>query len=305
MATELDHVEVAPRMWDKTIAAPYNGRSSSRPAAPVKDAAAVATPMQPDRASNDSGQLQSPQASLAQQSRSCPISFFAQWKSVIIPALLIIAILMATYVLWKYYTKYRQSKKTAQELLQRSAKAPAPQPASPLDIVKSVDTAKYEYDSDNEAEEEEENKDHKQHVKPKVHFQQMQDDVANTHGNEEGENDDDDDEEETADDDEEDEDEDVEEVGIGSTEEERTSLDGNSDEDDSEEEPQGRSMPFFDFPNRFSIIDEPSAPDFKKIEELIRDSSVPMLEPTAYISDIDETSPKTSRKSRKPKRVTL
>ncbi|GMF41908.1 unnamed protein product [Phytophthora fragariaefolia] len=46
------------------------------------------------------------------------VPFFANWKSIITPVLLIVCILVATFILWKYYTKYRSKKSTPETLQQ-------------------------------------------------------------------------------------------------------------------------------------------------------------------------------------------
>lgn len=122
--SHVDHVEVAPRMWDKTIAATYAPKSKEPPevAEAIQSAVVKHTP-----------------------------SLFDKLKTYLIPALFVFSIIMVSYVLWKYFTKYRNAKAVSKiPTIEASELSEKKQSINPAQIVASEDLSKYEYDSDDD-----------------------------------------------------------------------------------------------------------------------------------------------------------
>ncbi len=279
MTSIVDHVEVAPRMWDKNLAAPlHRERARPRSASAVESQIKVSNeePLPAVLLPKSSLNVEHPQPSTSTTPTSPPsqtqeVSFYAKWKSVIVPAVLIVCILICSYILWKYFTSYR---------LELSAKTSPPPIAqtvkkNPMDIVRSLDTSKYEVDSDDEDTGSDENDEDEETAEEDSRESNVPTTIK------EVEEDEDDSEEEEEDEEEADE------------EKEDTSSDDTNDEND--QPPMVTYSTFMD-----------NVPDFKKIEELILDSSVqniPMLEDSGDSNSSDENPFKPSRKSRKNKRV--
>jgi membrane protein implicated in regulation of membrane protease activity len=137
---QAEHIEVAPRMWDKSIAAPY---IPSKAAKQTEDEPEVSTPME--------------QATTIAVATS---GFMLKMKTYLLPLIFILAIIIVIYVLWKYFTKYRKQRAEQKLLEQAQAtqliQASPPQVPSPTDAVLAGDTSKYECESESESEDEEE-----------------------------------------------------------------------------------------------------------------------------------------------------
>ncbi len=131
MTSTADHIEVAPRMWDKTIAANYVKK--------VKSEVSVDTINK-----NDQPIDQQPMPSL-----------FTNLKKYLLPAIFVFSIIIVCYVLWKYFTKYRNAKIESKiTTISEKELAPPIEPSknkiNPAAIIASEDLSKYEYDSDDE-----------------------------------------------------------------------------------------------------------------------------------------------------------
>lgn len=79
------HIEDAPRMWDKSIAASLINNNNTNTARPATGTV------------NDANSL-------------VDVSLVARLKPYLIPVMLIGCVLVVVYVLWKYFTKYRKAK---------------------------------------------------------------------------------------------------------------------------------------------------------------------------------------------------
>ncbi len=149
--SQVEHMEVAPRMWDKTIAATYDPKPKSvdsQDASSSEEDTIEAIP------------ADTTTAVVAAASKGS--LFFARLKSYLIPALFVIALIVVVYVFWKYFTKYRNTKKESDHnlpIINESDITPNHSPkktTNPTVLIQSQDMSKYEYDS---AESEEESED--------------------------------------------------------------------------------------------------------------------------------------------------
>lgn len=132
--SHVDHMEVAPRMWDKTIAAAYT---------PTKDKSISNEALVDTNATFVGG--------TTSQQVVDGLSVFDKLKMYLIPALLVIGIIVSIYILWKYFTIYRNNKnaiKSAPEVITEAEISPPT--IDPQHLVKTEDLSKYEYDSDDE-----------------------------------------------------------------------------------------------------------------------------------------------------------
>lgn len=146
MGTQVDHLEVAPRMWDKTLAASYmpnimpaRGDPSVAPAR--GDPSVVPTDADVTaRASNVS----------TAPTHSKSYSSFARFRAYAIPAIFLICLLIVAYILWKYFTKYRNSKMANGECPAMNCSKTESNLKDPLTLIRSGDMSKYELDSDDD-----------------------------------------------------------------------------------------------------------------------------------------------------------
>ena len=144
MATQSDHMEVAPRMWDKSLAA-------SR----------IVTPVKSNVAEDSFEMMHSDPIELNENGSSvieASTTLFSKLKTYLLPAIFVICILVIVYVGWTYFTKYRNKKVIPADVIEHidesDIKAIDDNPLrSAMDIINSEDTSKYEYDSDTTEEE--------------------------------------------------------------------------------------------------------------------------------------------------------
>lgn len=249
-------------MWDKTLSASYS---------PKRENTSTQVPVD----SSDS----EPKAAL---------SFFTRFKAYIIPAIFVVCLIIVAYILWKYFTKYRNTKITTgdgppMELTTESKLQ------DPLTLIKSQDMSKYEVDSDEDDED----------IKKRVlgsSTRPMYPDPAMPVLPEIGESDDDEDDTQSSD--EEKEDMQVEEPDLAKIEKLIMSTTGDMPllEDD---EP---------FPSRVaSYITEITEEDEKTSEEPLVPSYITDEDDPSYISEIIELkeNAKPKRHPRKNKPITL
>ena len=135
-----DHIEVAPRMWDYTIAATSTPKEAD-------------IPNEPAPIINEPAVVNNVAAS----------GLLMRLKTYLIPIAFILGVIIVVYVLWKYFTKYR-NKKNAQALnVAQSSDNEDPslktKPTDPAHIIEHEDMSKFEYESDEEE-------------KPRVRFNQ-------------------------------------------------------------------------------------------------------------------------------------
>ncbi len=129
---QAEHIEVAPRMWDKSIAAPYISSKAVKEAEPEA----------------------SPQTEKVATIAVAASGFIYKLKTYLLPIFFVLAIIIVIYVLWKYFTKYRKQRaeqKLAEQAMLTQAEPIAP---SPTDTVIAGDTSKYECESESEDEDE-------------------------------------------------------------------------------------------------------------------------------------------------------
>ncbi len=120
-----EHIEVAPRMWDKTIAAPYTpGTKPAAEAPPEQSAERVVVPA---------------------------VGLLYKLKTYLLPVVFVLALIVVIYILWKYFTKYRKQKAEAALMLGGHT---SPQADNPLATIED-DTSKYECGSDSDESEDE------------------------------------------------------------------------------------------------------------------------------------------------------
>jgi tRNA_anti-like len=138
--TQAEHMEVAPRMWDKTIAAKYTHSSKKTHEDPSDQSVdTVATII--DKPVVVAGGV---------------LSLASRLKSYLIPALFVVCLIVVVYVTWTYFTKYRNARKEdntnmiAEDDIKRIETARA---LNPQLIIQTEDMTKYEYDSDDSEEE--------------------------------------------------------------------------------------------------------------------------------------------------------
>lgn len=132
----MSHIDVAPRMWDKTIAASY---------APERKQARVLQEEQPVCVEQTPSESE-----VACAAVSTSMSWFCRLKTYLLPIIFVIAVIIVIYVFWKYYTKYRQQAQTKKIALEEQAKIKAMADNDPSE---EEDMSKYECDSDDEDEE--------------------------------------------------------------------------------------------------------------------------------------------------------
>ena len=290
MTGQSDHMEVAPRMWDKSLAAAYSKQpSKTGPAKPVSDSNEAEEVNQIMPAPTKVG-------SVDQAVAVASVSFFSKLKTYLIPAIFVICIIVVVYIVWKYITKYRNQKVEEIEAinetdLPRLEESPS-QLRSAAAIISSEDTSRYEYDSDSSADEE---------VVPAFAKRQMTTiEELEEEKEEEDEEDEEDEEEEEEEEEEEDEDEEEDEE-----EEEEEEEEGEEDEDYEPEEEE----------------EDDAGPDILEIEELIKnhggmhdelDLTMSMdegygnvVEPYIPFEEPVAPAAKAPKKPRKVKRITL
>lgn len=127
MITQVDHVEVAPRMQDKTIAATYIGKEA-------ETAEAASCVLKKDVA-----------AAVVSES----ISFYKQFNTYIITAIFVICLLIVVYILCKYFTKGRNTN-IVNGGKSDSKASESSQLKDPMTLIQNQDRSKYELDSEHE-----------------------------------------------------------------------------------------------------------------------------------------------------------
>lgn len=131
--SQVDHMEVAPRMWDKTLAATYIPKEQH-----VSEQSDNAEPYTP-----------SPTQVVA-------LSMMDKLKMYMVPALLVLGIIISMYVLWKYFTIYKNNKNVDKTnppvICEEEIK---PNIIDPQYLAKTEDLSKYEFDSGEESSDEE------------------------------------------------------------------------------------------------------------------------------------------------------
>ncbi len=129
----IEHVEVAPRMWDKSIAAPYT---------PSSDTA----PLQSDETHDTNAPKK--EALLPIKKAVVPVVGIMFYMKRYLPlAILFIGIIVVIYVVFKYITKYRKQNAAVLE----NNKPTENTKQSPFTDIVNGDTSKYECDSDDES----------------------------------------------------------------------------------------------------------------------------------------------------------
>jgi len=143
----VEHIEVAPRMWDKSIAVPYTPSNSNK-----------------DTSNEIIQQSSAEDSTIDPTSVIVPATgLLHTLKTYLIPILFVLGVIIVIYVLWKYFTKYRKQKIEA--AMNKNKDADSPNPDS-IESMLDGDTSKYECESDNEDEpkiiETEEHEEHKE-----------------------------------------------------------------------------------------------------------------------------------------------
>ena len=273
-----DHMEVAPRMWDKTIAATYTSKKKEDVDIEEEDNVV-------EVAAKSGGAAVVAAATTAASAAVQDMSFFTRFKTYLMPALFVLCFIVVLYILWKYFTKYKNENK--QENKQETPVIQASElDEDPMAILASEDLHKYELDSDDE-------QSNSDTIKPQNQTHVSHDNKLY-------------DIEEVTEEDDESEEEDDEE-GEEESEEEESEEDGSEEEDDDSE---GRES---DAENSEDEPEEDEKPDLSKIEQYILEDTddLPILEDdmfsiTTYDSHVKMNStPAPKKKSRKPKRITL
>lgn len=127
MSMPVDHIEVAPRMWDKRLAA--NIIDSNEPVV--------------------SNQTVEPVHSIANQAFSAGASFFTRFKSIIIPVAFVLGIIIVGYIIFTYITKYRNAK-DKHEVITEEEITSKKNTLNPARLIESEDLSKYEYESEDD-----------------------------------------------------------------------------------------------------------------------------------------------------------
>lgn len=137
--SHVDHVEVAPRMWDKRIAANYIREN--------KEEEHHASP------SGDEVQSHDLVPETAMVLVGGKLTLLQKLKTYLLPAAFVIGFLLVVYIIYTYVTKYRKSKKDDDrfETIQESDIKHSKQ-QNALNLIHSEDLSKYEFDSDVESE---------------------------------------------------------------------------------------------------------------------------------------------------------
>ena len=135
MVAQVDHLEVAPRMWDKSIAASYTPSKKDKQSE-GEDHEVV------EVSSVEGGKVAAAAATLVSEN----VSFFTRFKAYIMPALFVICLIVVVYILWKYFTKYKNKHETTPVINASDMSAVD----DPMGILESEDLHKYELDSDDD-----------------------------------------------------------------------------------------------------------------------------------------------------------
>lgn len=129
--SQVDHMEVAPRMWDKSLAASYIPKN------------------QQEEKSEDSSEERP--AQVVVPAATVALGFMDKLKMYLVPALLILGIIVSIYILWKYFMIYRNNKTAAPEELATPSEPPS-NIINPQQLIKTEDMSKYEVESEDESE---------------------------------------------------------------------------------------------------------------------------------------------------------
>lgn len=128
---QVDHLEVAPRLWDKTFAVNLKKKEPEQP----KEENTVQERMDPETASVVG---------------VVALSTFDRIKQYLIPGIFIVALFIVAYVIWKYFTKYRKAKENTVDS-EGEEKKDNPNKIHPAKLIASIDDIdKYIVDSDDE-----------------------------------------------------------------------------------------------------------------------------------------------------------
>ena len=296
MSSQVDHMEVAPRMWDKSLAAAYSPKVRELEPVQEEHDIVVAT-------SNSTNVEPTGKAVVA----ASTVSLFTRMKTYLLPAVVVICILILGYVTWTYYTKYRQKKSEETPVIDAGDIPEAEQLKNPALIVASEDTTKYEYDSD-EDKPVPFNRSATKNLETIQELSEEDDDVVsidqfNSEDTPPNLEDEDDDEDEDEEEDEEEEEEDEDEEEDEEDEDYQEDDEEKDDEEEDDEEPE-----------------EHDSPDIAEIEQLIKDHRVLQDDEPAILEDNDmfsltipsyddiltqPTQKPAAKKTRKMKRVTL
>lgn len=134
---QVDHIEVAPRLWDKTFAVNLKKKE------PIEE--------KQEEEIKISG-INSETASVV---GVAALSMFDRVKQYLIPGIFIVALFIVAYVIWKYFTKYRKTKATEET---EEKKTENPNKINPTKLIASIDDIdKYIVDSDDEGKEDDAN----------------------------------------------------------------------------------------------------------------------------------------------------
>ncbi len=135
-----EHIEVAPRMWDKSIAASYAPKGSS--------ASPNVSKTEPSTSDTEVVEVVTPATAAAPKNVAIvgTVGIISKLKQYLIPIALVLGVIMIGYILWTYFTKYRKPKDTTIPVITEKELKP-----SPAQIISSMDTSKYEVDSDDES----------------------------------------------------------------------------------------------------------------------------------------------------------
>jgi hypothetical protein len=280
-----EHIEVAPRMWDKSIAASYTPKRASDPP-PMED---PANDTEQESEESQSGEI----TTVSPATASVAMGFFTKLKQYLIPVAFVLAVMIVIYVLWKYFTKYRNAKKANLPIIKEDD---LNKPPNPVQLIASEDMSKYEYETDDESEPD---------VKPKKRLETIAE-SSNEESDDEGSEEDSDDE---ADD---------ESYSEESGEESEDSNESDDESDNSDEEDTPDLDEIEQMIHDHSIIDisdrnEPTdISTFQnhthELEEETKDditTEMFSLEIPSYITKTDVLPASSAKKPRKVKRVTL
>lgn len=300
MAAQVDHIEVAPRMWDKSISAVYTSSKD------LKDSKAKKKEEPEDDKTSTEFEVATKSAGSNAEIAIVggAASAFARWKAYLLPAVFVISFILVMYILWKYFTKYRNKKNQEESLntIHESELVNSNKIEDPMLILDTEDLSKYEYESEDEC----------PVVEPKPKKEKLQVIEEEEDEDEEEEEHEDEDEEYDDDEDEEgDEDEDEDEEGEDTEEDKGEETDDNEEESDGEIEEENETHDFLDLSNIEQMI---SGDD-----SFERDDQLPILEaeddfsydlPYAEKEESKEEKSQTDakvqpKKTRKNKRVTL
>jgi hypothetical protein len=130
---QVDHIEVAPRLWDKTFAVNLKKKERN---------------VEKQDGQEEEIKIGGINSETASVVGAASLSMFGRIKQYLIPGIFIVALFIVIYVIWKYFTKYRKAKAIEEPEVKKPEN---PNKIHPAKLIASIDDIdKYIVESDDE-----------------------------------------------------------------------------------------------------------------------------------------------------------